>query len=285
VSDSPLSISECTTFEASFADDLAAYAAAGADGIGIWEFKLPKGEDARSLDQVAASGLDVSICVPEVPSVYPDGYFGEPAEPAARVVAMKGALRRFAPFKPAAVLVVTGDPTGRDVAEMRRVTVEGLREVADEAAELGLTLGLEAYRVTSGSLVSTIPGMIDLADEVGRDNLRIVVDTWHVWDDTGVLDDLKRYADRFVGVQVCDWRNPSRSWADRVLPGDGVIDWSAMLGALDEAGFDGWYDIEIFSDNGQFGNKWPDSLWARDADDLAREAVSKFRALVNRGRR
>ena len=41
-------------------------------------------------------------------------------------------------------------------------------------------------------------------------------------------------------------RNPTRSWKDRVLPGDGVIDLPAILGALEAGGFDGWFDMEIF---------------------------------------
>ena len=36
----PFSISQVSTLAASFTDDLHAYAAAGVDGIGIWELKL-----------------------------------------------------------------------------------------------------------------------------------------------------------------------------------------------------------------------------------------------------
>jgi sugar phosphate isomerase/epimerase len=40
------------------------------------------------------------------------------------------------------------------------------------------------------------------------------------------------------------------------------------LSALDEAGWDGLYDIEIFSDDGTFGSDYPDSLWAADPERL-----------------
>ena len=36
-----LSLSTISTLNASFAEDVAAYAAAGFDAIGLWEFKLP----------------------------------------------------------------------------------------------------------------------------------------------------------------------------------------------------------------------------------------------------
>jgi sugar phosphate isomerase/epimerase len=279
-----LSVSECTTFHASFEEDVAAYAAAGADGIGIWEQKLTTPDDGPRLALLAEAGLASTICVPTIPSIYPDGYFAQPVDPRERTKALCAAIRRFAPFKPVGILCVTGDPAGRDRDEMRRVTVEGIKEAADVAGELGVTLGIEAYRATSGALINTVNGMLELADEVGRPNVGIIIDTWHLWDDADFLGNLTRNIDRIVGVQVCDYRNPSRSWADRVLPGDGVIDWKAVIAALDAGGYDGWYDVEIFSDDGTFGDAWPDSLWARDAHDLAAEAVTRFRATWAEGR-
>ena len=40
-----------------------------------------------------------------------------------------------------------------------------------------------------------------------------------------------------------DWRDPTRGWCDRVLPGDGTIDLRAVLRTLRQAGYDGWYDV------------------------------------------
>jgi hypothetical protein len=52
-----------------------------------------------------------------------------------------------------------------------------------------------------------------------------------------------------------------------------------MLGALDRAGWDGYYDLEIFSDNGTFGNAWPDSLWDVPTEDLARRGRESFESV------
>ena len=57
-----LSLSEISTVTASFRDDLRAYAAAGFDGIGIWEMKL--GDDEADLEAFRASGLSATNCVP-----------------------------------------------------------------------------------------------------------------------------------------------------------------------------------------------------------------------------
>jgi sugar phosphate isomerase/epimerase len=64
-----------------------------------------------------------------------------------------------------------------------------------------------------------------------------------------------------------------------MLPGDGVADLPRILGALDAAGWDGYYDLEIFSDNGTFGNAWPDSLWNVPPEELARRGKEAFERL------
>jgi hypothetical protein len=48
------------------------------------------------------------------------------------------------------------------------------------------------------------------------------------------------------------------------------------VGALDRAGWDSYYDLEIFSDNGTFGNAWLDSLWDVPTEELARRGKDVF---------
>jgi sugar phosphate isomerase/epimerase len=60
------------------------------------------------------------------------------------------------------------------------------------------------------------------------------------------------------------------------LPGDGLADVPAILRALHEAGWDGLYDIEIFSDDGTFGAAYPDSFWAAPAMETLARARAAF---------
>ena len=63
-----LSLSAISTLNASFAEDVEAYAAAGFDAIGLWEFKLPE-DDAANRRLLRRHRLDVANCVPIVPSI------------------------------------------------------------------------------------------------------------------------------------------------------------------------------------------------------------------------
>ena len=81
-----------------------------------------------------------------------------------------------------------------------------------------------------------------------------------------------------------DWRDPTRGWCDRVLPGDGVADLPGILAALDEAGWRGPYDLEIFSDDGTFGNDYEGSLWRLAPQELARRGREAFAAAWKAGK-
>jgi sugar phosphate isomerase/epimerase len=273
------SISEVSTLTASFADDVRAYAAAGVDGIGVWELKLADGPDTEALEQLAASGLGSATAVPAVPSILPLPLLPGPEEPRQRIESLCASVHRLAAFRPAAVLVFTGPAGDRDGGEARVLAVDGLRTVAREAERAGIRLALEPFQregTEDWSLINTLDEAAELIEEVGSDAVGIQFDVWHLWNSADVLDAIPRHVHLIAGVHVNDWREPTRGWADRVLPGDGSADLPTILGVLEDVGWNGFYDLEIFSDNGAFGNAYPDSLWDVDAAELARRGRDAF---------
>jgi sugar phosphate isomerase/epimerase len=264
----PFSISQVSTLTATFAEDVQAYAAAGVDGCGIWEMKLGEG----SLEEFRASGLGSATAVPAVPSVQPLPLLPGPDTARERIAALLHSLEVLAPYAPAAVLCFTG-PGDRETA------VQGVRTVAREAEQLGLRLAVEPFQlagIESWSILNTLGDAARFVEEVDSDAVGIQFDVWHLWNTPDVLEEIPRHAHLIAGVHVGDWREPTRGWADRVLPGDGAADLPAILGALEGAGWDGFYDLEIFSDNGAFGSAYPDSLWDLDAAELARRGRDAF---------
>ena len=262
------SISQVSTLTASFDDDVRAYAAAGVDGIGMWEIKL--GSD--SLEEFRASGLRSATAVPAVPSVHPLPLLPGPETPRERVDALLRSLEVLAPYAPSAVLCFTG-PGDRETA------VRGVREVAREAEQLGLRLAVEPFQlegIGNWSILNTLGDAAVFIDEVGSDAVGIQFDTWALWNTPELVEEIPRYAHLIAGVHVSDWREPTRGWADRVLPGGGAADLPGIFGVLEDVGWEGFYDLEIFSDNGTFGAAYPDSLWDLDAAELARRGREAF---------
>jgi sugar phosphate isomerase/epimerase len=262
------SISQVSTLTSSFADDVRAYAAAGIDGIGIWEMKL----DDESLDRFRESGLGAASAVPGVPSVHPLPLIPGPADPRERIESIVASLERLAPFAPTAVVAFTG-PGDRETA------VAGFQEIGRAAERLGLRIALEPFQregIESWSIVNTLGEAAELIEEIDSAAVGIQFDVWHLWNTPDLFDEIAEHGRLIAGVHVNDWREPTRGWADRVLPGDGVADVPAILGALERAGWDGYYDLEIFSDNGAFGTAYPGSLWDVEPAELVRRSEGAF---------
>lgn len=258
-----LSISQITTVTQSFGDDLDAYRAAGADGIGIWEMKLAD----DSLERFRASGLGAAAAVPAVPSILPLPLMEGPQDPGERVEAIRAGIRRLAPFEPECVLFLTGP--GDD----REAIVEGIRAIADEGRAQGVPVALEPIQREFAhfwTAVSSLDEAARLVDEAGVE-VGLMFDTWNVWREP--LEQIERHRDRIRGVHLADWREPTRNTNDRVLPGDGVIEFGPILEALR---WDGLYDLEIFSDA-----ELPDSLWHGDARELAVRGIESLRRTVS----
>ena len=179
-----LSLSTISTLNASFAEDVAAYAEAGFDAIGLWEFKLPD-DDAANVALLRAPGSSVSNCVPTVPSFLQLAIPGMegPADPEERVEAICASIRRLAAYDPECVLCLSGPLGGRSEAEGREIVVDGLRRAAAAARDAGVRLGFEpihpAQRESAG-FVTSLADALALLDEADADDVGIMADTFNL---------------------------------------------------------------------------------------------------------
>jgi sugar phosphate isomerase/epimerase len=269
-----LALSEISTVNASFAQDIAAYAAAGFDAIGIWEFKLPE-DDAANLALLREAGLGVANCVPAVPTILPlrlPGMEGPP-DVGERIASICASMRRLAAYEPESVLVITGPVGDLDPGEARRLVVEGLREIAAAAREAGVRLGLEPIHPSQDDTVSfvhTVTDAVALLDEAGLDDVGVMVDTYNLWHEDPAA--IAAVSERVTGLHVAD--EPSDPGVEgRVLPGEGGTQATAVLRALRDADWDGSVDVEIFST--------PEGFWGLPLDEAARRAHAAASALLS----
>ncbi len=270
-----LALSEISTVGASFADDVEAYSAAGFDAIGVWEFKLPPDDEAnRAL--LAEHGLAVANCVPEVPSFFPLGIPGMEGPPGTeeRVEALCASVRRLAAYEPESIVCLSGPLGGRTETAARAQLVAGLQRVAAVARELDVPLGIEPVHPSQRetvSFVNSIEDAVALLHEAGLDEVGLMIDLYHVWDDPAVWDTIARIAYRITGVHVADWPADATR-IDRELPGRGVSRTQELVDALVLSGFSGSLDVEIFGD--------PERFWGLPVDQAAQAAFAAVSAIA-----
>jgi len=267
-----LSLSEISTPNASFEDDVRAYAAAGFDAIGIWEFKLPE-DDAANRALLREAGLAVASCVPAVPSILPIFLPGmeKPSDPSERVAALVASAKRLAAYEPECVVCLTGAAGDFEPSRARALVVDGLREVAAAAEEAGVRLGLEPAtprQRDSVSFVNSVADAVALLEEAGLADVGIMADTYNLWPERP--EALVAVAERITGLHVAD--DPGGELQHRVLPGEGGRNSAEQVRALVSAGWEGYLDVEIFST--------PELFWGLATDEAARRAHGAVRALL-----
>ena len=269
-----LSLSTVSTINASFAEDVAAYAAAGFDAIGLWEVKLPA-DDGANLALLREHGLTVSNCVPTVPSFLQLGVPGleGPAEPAERLAAICASIERLAAYDPDCVLVLTGPAGDRSDEEARAIVRDGLVRAAAVARDVGVRLGFEPihpdHRQHTG-FVCSLADAVALLGEARLDDVGIMADTYNLARETPA--DLAALAERLTGLHVAELPTAGDASGPRALPGEGDGSSARAVRALREAGWDGTLDVEIFST--------PDGFWALPVDEAARRGHAAASALA-----
>lgn len=174
------------------------------------------------------------------------------------------------------VLVAGGLPVGsRDLPGARAQVRDGIAATLEYARGVGMKLAIEPLHpmyAADRACVNTLAHANDLCDELGE-GLGVAVDVYHVWWDPNVATEIARAGkDRILAFHVCDWLVPTTDLLlDRGMMGDGVIDIPAIRAMVEATGFDGLYEVEIFS-----AENW----WKRDPDEVLTTVVERLGSAV-----
>jgi sugar phosphate isomerase/epimerase len=244
-----LSLNQRTTANWSLREAVDGCAAAGIGSIGVWREPVAEvGVDAAAR-MIGDAGLRVS-------SLCRGGFFTS-ADPGARAAAHddnRAALDEAAALDCRTLVLVPGGlPDGdRDITGARLRVAEAVGALVPHARERGVRLGIEPMHpifAADRGVISTLAQALDIAELHPPDVVGVVVDTFHVWWEPGVLAQIARAGRRIVGYQVCDWITPlpADSLLSRGMVGDGHIDFCSLTRAVAAAGYRGDVEVEIFN--------------------------------------
>lgn len=172
--------------------------------------------------------------------------------------------------------IVTGgtEPGTKGVLESQKILAERVAALAEYAAGRGVSLALEPLNPMFGgnrSCLFTVRDALEVCRRVGAPNVGIAVDVYHVWWDTDLAASCAEARGRILGYHLCDWlEHTSHMLLDRGMMGDGVADLREIRRSVEDAGYDGPCEVEIFS-----AEDW----WKRDPREVLDTMVARFRAV------
>ena len=138
--------------------------------------------------------------------------------------------------------------------------------------DVGVRLAIEPMHpifAADRGVVSTLGQALDIAEPLPVDAVGVVVDTFHVWWEPGVEEQIARAGDRIASYQVCEWITPLPPDAllSRGMMGDGHIDFARLTSLVATAGYTGDVEVEIFNAD----------VWAADGRRRCRHARPSLR--------
>jgi sugar phosphate isomerase/epimerase len=264
-------INQITTFNWSMPQAIEGYAKQGVHGIGVWRNYMDAYGVAATARHLRQADMWVaSLCTSAWVNHVDKADFAKAVDENRQILDAAAEIGA-----PCVVMVVGGLPKGdKDIAAQRARVAEALQALSSHASSVKVKLGLEPLHpmyAADRSVLNRIVDANDLCDALGS-AAALVPDVYHCWWDPSFETELRRAGkDRIVTFHYCDWLSNTRSLRDRGMVGDGIIDIAQIRGWLDDIGYKGPFELELFSEL-----DW----WRRDGDETVRVAIERCAPFV-----
>jgi len=269
-----LSLNTATTKRLTLAEAVDATQRAGLRHIGVWRDRVAEAGLPAAAKLLGGSGLTVSsLC---------RGGFLTAADPAARQAALEDNRRAIVEAATLGtrelIMVVGGLVDGdKDLVATRQRVAAAIADLVPYAAEHDVRLVLEPLHpmyAADRAVLSTLEQALDVASPFPADTVGVVVDTFHVWWDPKLAEQIDRAAreGRLASYQICDFNLPIAAdpLLSRGMMGDGVVDFGLITRLIDASGYRGPVEVEIFNAE----------VWASDPDEVLRTMKERWAELV-----
>jgi 4-hydroxyphenylpyruvate dioxygenase len=267
-------LSQVCSLSSPFETDLEDYAAGHVAAVEVWLTKLDKYLETHSLEDVRKLKADCRIELPV--ASFQGGLLASQGEQ--RREAWELFRRRLAlcgELEIGTIVVACDVPRPLDPQTLERVQVS-LASLAQEAAPFNVRVALEFQ--ASAAVGNNIHTAAALVADVASPHLGICLDAFHYYTGPSKPEDLGYLTrENLFHVQLCDVADRPREFytdSDRILPGDGEINFQPILARLSEIDYDGCVSIEVLNPR----------LWQVPARSFGEIAITALRKLLGMAR-
>jgi sugar phosphate isomerase/epimerase len=224
------------------------FSEAGVKGITVWRDALNRRDIKKTGEMLRDKGLEVvSLC---------RGGFFPSVDKAKRAQAVddnKKAIDEAAALGTNMIVLVCGAEPRQSLEDSRKQIQEGIQTVLPYARDAGVKLAIEPLHpmyADTRSAINTLGQANDMAEAINSPWVGVAVDVYHLWWDPTLEQEIKRCGKKgnLLAFHICDWNVPTTDMLnDRGLMGEGCIPIRKIRGWVEEAGFTGFNEVEIFS--------------------------------------
>jgi sugar phosphate isomerase/epimerase len=224
------------------------YAAAGIKGISVWQNAIEGMGPHRAGELIRSAGLDVVS--------YVRGGFFPHTSSTGRAQAIdhnRKLLEEAAALGAPLIVLVCGASPDQPLEVSRQQIRDGIEAILPLAEKLNVKLAIEPLHpmyAADRSAINTLKQANDMAQLFGSAHVGVAVDVYHLWWEPNLQGEIARCGanGNLLAYHVCDWKvNTLDLLNDRGLMGEGCIDLKQIGQWVQQAGFNGFVEVEIFS--------------------------------------
>jgi sugar phosphate isomerase/epimerase len=266
---SRLCIHTITTKPWSIEEAAGNFSAAGVRGITVWRDALQNRNIRQTREMIRNSGLSVvSLC---------RGGFFPNTEPGKRESALndnRRAIEEAFELGTDKIVLVCGADPRQSLGESRKQIHDGIAAIVPEAKAAGVKLAIEPLHpmyADTRSAINTLAQANDLAEALNSPWVGVAVDVYHLWWDPSLESEIIRCGrnNNLLAFHICDWKSPTTDLLnDRGLMGEGCIPLRKIRSWVENAGFLGFIEVEIFSN----------IYWKMDQNEFLDKIIKSYKA-------
>ncbi|HBH85158.1 MAG: xylose isomerase [Bacteroidetes bacterium GWE2_41_25] len=244
------------------------YSASGVKGITVWRDALAGRNIRETGDMLRDNGLSiVSLCR--------GGFFpGTSKEKRkAAIDDNRKAIEEAFELGTDKIVLVCGAEPSQSLKESRKQIFEGISSILTDAKAAGVKLAIEPLHpmyADTRSAINTLAQANDMAEKLDSKVVGVAVDVYHLWWDPDLKEEIMRCGKNknLLAFHICDWKSPTIDLLnDRGLMGEGCIPIRKIRSWVEAAGFNGFIEVEIFSN----------IYWKQDQSEFLKKIVSAYK--------
>ena len=235
------------------------YPKAGVKAVSVWRDLLDNRDPVKVGERIRDAGMDIV-------SLVRGGFLTgkTEAEIQASLDDNHRAIDQARALGAPMVVLVCGALPGQSIQESLFQIQTGIETLLPYAEKYDVKLGIEPLHpmyADSRSAICTMKTANEFAEKFNSPYVGVVVDVFHLWWDIDLEGECKRCGEHgnLFAFHICDWKMDMEDMLnDRGLMGEGVIRVREIRSWVEAAGFNGFHEVEIFSNR----------LWGSDQKEL-----------------